>query len=44
MNNLIKNADYENIKEQLREKAGVLMEELKYNRDRDWWLRTIKNE
>jgi N-acetylglucosamine-6-sulfatase len=44
MNNLIKNADYENIKEQLREKAGALMEGLKYNRDRDWWLRTIKNE
>ena len=40
MNNLINNPDYDEVEEKLRKDLDALKVKYKYNKDRDWWLKT----
>jgi hypothetical protein len=39
MKNLINNANYDDIENELRKESEKLQKKYKYNPDRDWWLR-----
>ena len=39
MKNLINNAKYDDIENELRKESERLQKKYKYNPDRDWWLR-----